>query len=145
MTPSARIPVPLGCGQLCHMVKMHFFKNRLLYSQSYIRQTYYKVIMTKEGSTKIINSMTPGTMVLVLGHGLIVNMQYFFSSSCPGWNMDQRNDDQGNVYQNFNILTPGLVVVVQRRCHISNIVKCIILYSISIVFRNCGAALLSHC
>ena len=29
----------------------------------------YKVMMTKEGSTKIVNFMTPGTGVLALGCG----------------------------------------------------------------------------
>ena len=33
---------------------------------------------------------------------------------------------------------------VQRRCHISNIVKWIIFYSIAFVLRDCGAVL-SHC
>ena len=46
---------------------MYFLKNLLLYSQALIRQTKYVVMMTKEGSTKIINFMTPGTGVLVLG------------------------------------------------------------------------------
>ena len=33
--------------------------------------------MTKEGSRKIVNFMTPGTPFLVLGHGHIVKMRYF--------------------------------------------------------------------
>ena len=33
--------------------------------------------MTKEESTKIVNCMTPGAGVLVLGRGHTVNMQYF--------------------------------------------------------------------
>ena len=40
---------------------MYFLKNLLLYSQAFIRQTKYVVMMTKEGSTKIVNFMTPGT------------------------------------------------------------------------------------
>ena len=40
---------------------MYFFKNLLLYSQALIRQTKYVVMMTKEGSTKIVNFMTPRT------------------------------------------------------------------------------------
>ena len=49
---------------------MYYFKNLLLYSRhrSYIR---FIVIITKEGSTKIINFMTPGAGVLVLGHDKI--------------------------------------------------------------------------
>ena len=38
---------------------MYFFKNLLLYSQALIIQTKYVVMMTKEGSTKIVNFMTP--------------------------------------------------------------------------------------
>ena len=60
--------------------------------------------MTKEGSTKIINFMTPGTGVLVLGHGHmshIVKMHFFFSNHStllPGIvqrNQICSNDDQG--------------------------------------------------
>ena len=50
----------LGCGHISHVVKMHFFfKKRLLSSQAQIRQTKYLELMTKEGSTKIVNFMTP--------------------------------------------------------------------------------------
>ena len=60
MTPWAGVLV-LGRGHISHIVKMHyFFKSLLLYSQAYIRQTKYKVMMTKEGSDKIINFRTPG-------------------------------------------------------------------------------------
>ena len=41
-------------------------------------------MMTKEGSTKILNFMTLGAGVFALGHGHIshvVKMQYFFSSA----------------------------------------------------------------
>ena len=48
---------------------MYFLKNLLLYSGAWFRQTKCIVIMTKEGSTKIVNFMTPGAGVLVLGHG----------------------------------------------------------------------------
>ena len=40
-------------------------------------------MMTKEGSTKIVNFMTPGAGVLLLGRGLIshiVKMHYFFKN-----------------------------------------------------------------
>ena len=62
---------------------MYFFKNLLLYSQALIRQTKYVVMMTIEGSTKIVNFMTPGVGVLVLGRGHIshiVKMHYFFKN-----------------------------------------------------------------
>ena len=35
-------------------------------------ETKYIIIMTKEGSTKIVNFMTPGTGALMLGRGHIV-------------------------------------------------------------------------
>ena len=38
-------------------------------------------MITKEEFTKIVNRITPGAGVLVLGRGHVVNMQYFFSSS----------------------------------------------------------------
>ena len=63
MTPEAGV---LGCGHICHIVKMHqFFKKPLLYSLALTRQSKH---MMKEGSTKIVNFMTPGAGVLVLGH-----------------------------------------------------------------------------
>ena len=77
-TPGAGVLV-LGCGHIRHIVKMHyFFKNPLLYSQLKIRQTMYipVVLMTKEGSTKIVNFMTPGAGVLMLGHGHISHLYY---------------------------------------------------------------------
>ena len=74
MTPRAGVLV-LGPGHISHIVKMHyFFKNHLLYSQECIRQTKYTVVMTKEGSTKIVNFMTPRPGVLVLGPGHISNI-----------------------------------------------------------------------
>ena len=60
MTPRARV-LALGCGRISHIVKMHyFFKNLLLYSQAWIRQTKYIVMMTIEGSNKIVTFMTLG-------------------------------------------------------------------------------------
>ena len=62
---------------------MYFLKNLLLYSKALIRQTKYVVMMTKEGSTKIVNFMTPGAGVLVLGRGHIrhiVKMHSFFKN-----------------------------------------------------------------
>ena len=93
----------------------YFFKNLLLYSQAYIRQTKYIVLINKEGSTKIVTFMTPGAGVLVLGCGHIshiVKMHYFFknlSSLLPV--IDQTDyvysiDDQGRVYQNCKFHDP---------------------------------------
>ena len=43
MTPRAGVLV-LGCGHISYIVKMHYyFKNLLLYSQAWIRQTKYNV------------------------------------------------------------------------------------------------------
>ena len=50
----------LGCDHISHIVNMHyFFKNLLLFSQALIRQTKYIVMLTKEGSIKIVNFMIP--------------------------------------------------------------------------------------
>ena len=91
MTPGAGVLL-LGCGHSHKsysdqslIVKMHcFFKNLLLYSHAYFRQTKYIVMMTKDGSTKIVTYMTPGAGVLVLGFGHIshiVKMHYFFKKN----------------------------------------------------------------
>ena len=71
MTPRAGDLV-LGCGYISHIVKMHYlFKNILLYSHAYIRQTKYIVLLTKKGLTEIVTFMTPGAGVLMLGCGHI--------------------------------------------------------------------------
>ena len=92
MSPDAGVLV-LGCGHLSHIVKMHyFFKNLLLLSEAYIRQTKYIVLINKEGSTKIVTFITPGAGVLVLGCGhisYIVKMHYFFKNLLPV--IDQTN------------------------------------------------------
>ena len=80
----------LGLGHVSHKVKMNYvFKSLLLYTQALTRQTKYTVMMTKEESTKTVNFITPGAEVLVLWHGHIVKLQYFFSSSCLCWITDQ--------------------------------------------------------
>ena len=67
MTPLAGVHV-LGRGHISYKMQMHyFFKNRLLYSEHQFRQTKYKVMMTKEGYTLIIDSMPPGLGVLCQG------------------------------------------------------------------------------
>ena len=66
-------------------------------------------MMTKEGSTKIVNFMNPGTGVFVLERGHIshkVKLHYLFknsSSLLPG--IDQTSQDQGRVYQNCKFKT----------------------------------------
>ena len=60
MTPGAQVPV-LGHGHKSHIVKLHyFFTNILLYTQALIRQNKYVVMMTNEGSPKIVNFMNSG-------------------------------------------------------------------------------------
>ena len=61
-----------------------FLKNLLLYSGAWFSKTKYIVMVTKEGSTKILTFMTPGAGVLVLRRGHIshrVKMDYFFKNS----------------------------------------------------------------
>ena len=66
----------LRCGHMSYIVKIiYFFKNLLLCFQTQIRQTEGIVMMSKEESNKIVNFMTPGEGVLVLGPVHIVNMQ----------------------------------------------------------------------
>ena len=64
--------IVLGRGHVSDIVKIHYcYKNLLLYSQAQIRQTEGIVMMSKEGSTKIVNFMTPEAGILVLGRGHI--------------------------------------------------------------------------
>ena len=77
VTPGAGIHV-LGRGNINDIVEDH-----LLYSQLKIeiRQTKCVVMMTKEGFTKIVNFMTSGAVVLVLGRdhiSHILKVHYFF-------------------------------------------------------------------
>ena len=68
-------------------------------------------MMTKEGSPKIVNFMTPGAGVLVIGRGHIshiVKLHYFFNNLLlytPRHRSNKlsvyySNDDQGRVYKN---------------------------------------------
>ena len=73
---------------------MYFLENVFLYCWACCRQTKCAVMMTKEGSTKIVNFMTPGAGVLMLGHGHIshiVKMHYFFLKSALFPSIDQTN------------------------------------------------------
>ena len=59
MIPEAGVIVLRRC-HLSHVVKMpYFIKNLLLYTQSWIRQTKYKVMMIKEECTKNFNFHDP--------------------------------------------------------------------------------------
>ena len=78
-----KTPIPRGSNFGVKSVKFYFLKSLLLYSGAWLRQTKCIVMMAKEGSTKIVNFMTPGAGVLVLGRGHIshiVKMHYFFKN-----------------------------------------------------------------
>ena len=67
MTSGVRDLVP-RCGHNSHIMKMHtFFKNLLLYTQAQFRQTEGRVMMTKEGSTKLLILLSPGQEFLCSG------------------------------------------------------------------------------
>ena len=111
---------------------MYFLKHLLLYSQALIRQTKYVVMMTKEGSTKIVNFMTPGVGILVLGRGHIshrVKMHYFFKNLLLYSQAQIRQTkyivvmtkEGSNKIVNF--MTPEAGVLMLERGHISHIVK----------------------
>ena len=81
MTPGAEVLVLRAWPYKFNSENTLFLQNIHLYSLVKIRQTKYMVIMTKEGSTKIVNFMTHGAGVLVLGCGHIshiVKMHYSF-------------------------------------------------------------------
>ena len=52
-----------------YIIKVHYFFKNILYSDAKIRQTKCVVMMTIEGSTKIVNFMTPREGVFALGRG----------------------------------------------------------------------------
>ena len=75
----------------------------------------YVVMMTKEGSTKIVNYITRWAGVLVLGRGHIshiLKMHYIFKSLLYSQVMIRQsnqlcsNDEQGMVYQNYKFHDP---------------------------------------
>ena len=95
----------LGCGHISHIINMHyFFKYHLLYSHALVRHTKYIVMITKEGSTKIINFMIPGVKVVVLGGAHILGhlVKMYFSLK----HKSDKLGDQGMVYQNFKFHDP---------------------------------------
>ena len=82
MTLGAGVLV-LGRGHINHIVKMHYILKILLLYSDKIRQTKYIVMMNKDGSSKIVIYMTPGSGVLVLGRGHInhiVKKHFFFKN-----------------------------------------------------------------
>ena len=160
LTPGAGVFVQ-GCGHISHIVKMHyFFKNLLLYSQAQIRQTKYIVMMTKEGSIKIVNFMTPGAGVLALGCGYIshiVKMHYFFKDFLLYSQAQTRQimyivlvTNEGST-KIVNFMTPGTGVLMLGCGHISHYSEYVVsstlsIYStlVAIVLRDYDAAFLYH-
>ena len=82
--------------------------------RDHIRQTKCKVMMSKEGSIKIVNFMTPGAGVLVLGHhhiSHIVKMLKFFNKRPTGFNSHLSM----RLYTDF--LSEGLIFANQQDNH----------------------------
>ena len=107
MTPGAGVLV-LGRGHICIslIVNMcYVFKNLLLYSRAWMRQSEYILMMTKERSTKIVDFMTSRAGILVTERGSIshyaVKMHYFSSLllDIDDTNYVYSHDDLGWVYQ----------------------------------------------
>ena len=70
-------------GHISHIVKIHYFFKKIFFSTQWYGSDKLKVMMNKEGSTKIVNVITPGAGVLVLGRGhisRIVKMHYSFKN-----------------------------------------------------------------
>ena len=61
-----------------HIVYMQYFSHFLVYTGTRIRQIKYIVKMTNEGSTKVVNFMTHGARVLMLGHDHICHYRNYF-------------------------------------------------------------------
>ena len=73
----------MRCGHISYIVKTHYFFFKTTFFSTLRHKTEGIVMMSKEGSTKIVNFMTPGTGVLVLGRGHIshiLKMHYFFKN-----------------------------------------------------------------
>ena len=73
MTPTPR----RGNVSVKSVKLMYFFKNILLYSGTCSIQTTCIVMMTKGGSTKIVNLMFAWEGVLVQGRGQLYNLKTF--------------------------------------------------------------------
>ena len=79
MTPGVWVFV-LGYSLLSPMVIMHYiFKNHLLYPRNRLDKSKC-IVMTKVGSTKIDNCLTPGVEVLVPGRG---HISHIVKLHCP--------------------------------------------------------------
>ena len=126
LTPGAGVLV-LRCDLTSYIVKIHyFFLNLLLYSWTIFRQTKCIVMMTEEGSTKIVNFMIPGVGVLVLrcGHiSYIIKIHLLYSQA-------QIRQTEGIVMMSkegstkiLDFMTPRAGILVLGCGQISHIVK----------------------
>ena len=84
MTPG-QLFLQNGFGHVSLIVKIHYFlKNLYIYSQAKASKTMYIVMVTNEGSNKIVTFMTPavaGVLALGCGHiSHIVKMHYSFKN-----------------------------------------------------------------
>ena len=70
-------------GHISHIVKIHYFFKKIFFSTQWYGSDKLKAMMNKQGSTKIVNFITPGAGVLLLGRGhisRIVKMHYSFKN-----------------------------------------------------------------
>ena len=103
---------------------MYFFKNIHLNSRPWFIQTKCIVMMTKEGSTKIVNFMTPGAGVFVLGCGRMSYMVKMHNS----YTQIRQTKDIVIMYKEgstkiVNFMTPKAGILVLGLGQISHIVK----------------------
>ena len=71
----------LGNGPESHLVKMYFFFLKIFFNTRYRSDKVRLVMITKDGSSKIENSVTPAAGSFVSGHGPVshmVKIHYFF-------------------------------------------------------------------
>ena len=84
MTPRSRSSCARVMPYTLYSEKTSFLKKSSSPPQAYIRQTKnINIMIVKDGSTKVVNFMTPGTGGLVLGRGHIshiVKMHHFFET-----------------------------------------------------------------
>ena len=122
-------PFPRGDNFSVKVKLMYFFFFKLLlYPWSKIGQTKYLAIMTKEGSIKIVNSLTPRAEVLVLRCSYIshrVKMRYFFKN-LPLYSQAQIRQTEGKLMLTKVIvmfMMSGAGFFVLRRGHIGHILE----------------------
>ena len=100
-------------------------------------------MITKKGSTKIVNFMTPGAGVLVLGHcqiSHIVKLHYFFKISL----LSQALIRQTNYIVMMNKKGSTKIVNLYSEYVLSSSIS-IYFTLISIVFKDYDSAFLCHC